>query len=165
VDASGYLLYVRPHRVKLRLYGTNGSEVTAYQDSAGQSATLVSGSAKRRLRGRRKWLRPRADHDRGSNRRSMRSISAAGHWIGNLCERVPKRFRQSEYHVVNGQSRAGYGAVVRRFAYWERGVTMFEVLLVASIGRDLHHRGLHDVAFGPGSREPRDNLAVARHDP
>jgi hypothetical protein len=45
VDASGNLLYVRPHRVKLRLYGTNGSEVTAYQDSAGQSATLVSGSA------------------------------------------------------------------------------------------------------------------------
>jgi hypothetical protein len=45
VDADGTLLYVRPHRVKLRLYGANGAEVTALQDAAGQTATLVNGSA------------------------------------------------------------------------------------------------------------------------
>lgn len=45
VDASGTLLYVRPHRVKLRLYGNNGADVTALQDSAGETATLVNGSA------------------------------------------------------------------------------------------------------------------------
>jgi hypothetical protein len=45
VDANGVLLYARPHRVKLRLYGTNGAEVTALQDAAGQNVAFVNGAA------------------------------------------------------------------------------------------------------------------------
>jgi hypothetical protein len=45
VDANGVLMYARPHRVKLRLYGTNGAEVTALQDGAGQNVGFVNGAA------------------------------------------------------------------------------------------------------------------------
>jgi hypothetical protein len=45
VDANGVLLYARPHRVKLRLYGTGNADVTALQDDAGQNIGFVNGAA------------------------------------------------------------------------------------------------------------------------
>lgn len=45
VDANGVLLYARPHRVKVRMYGTGFADVTALQDAAGQNVAFVNGSA------------------------------------------------------------------------------------------------------------------------
>ena len=45
VDANGVLMYARPHRVKLRLYGTGFADVTALQDAAGQNIGFVNGAA------------------------------------------------------------------------------------------------------------------------
>jgi hypothetical protein len=45
LDQNGNVLYSRPHRVKLRLYGNGGSEVDGTQDSAGKDSGFVEGAA------------------------------------------------------------------------------------------------------------------------
>jgi hypothetical protein len=44
-DRSGNVLYQRPHRVKLRLYGNGGAEVDGIQDMAAKNTGFVEGAA------------------------------------------------------------------------------------------------------------------------